>query len=367
MTVLLIAGTRPEVIKLAPVYLQMKKIGLNAQWLFTGQQKDIALQTFQSFGMTPEYNFTMERESGSLPELFWMLGREMETVLEGTRPEMVVVQGDTLSAAVGAQQAFLNKTKLAHVEAGLRSWDIQSPFPEEAARIWIDAVADLRFAPTQQAAMTLPPGRTWITGNTEIDAMKLIRSKRLRTGRYAVVTLHRRENAESVEEICMAVREIAQARIFDNIIWPVHPNPAVRTVVPRYMVDLPNVELVQPLPYDQMLNVLRHATMVLTDSGGIQEQALGLNVPCLVLRKETERPEGVQAGGAKLVGCERTRISGWIRWLMENPDEWQAMADAPNPYGDGRAAERIAMVCKADLEGREVMEKLANWQGAQPV
>jgi len=363
MPVVLIAGTRPEVIKLAPVYKQMKKLGMDVHWVFTGQQKDIALQTFDALGMKPEYNFRLERETGSLHELFWMLGREMEVVLDQIRPDMVVVQGDTLSACVGAQTAWLSQTLVAHVEAGLRSWDIQSPFPEEASRIWIDAVADLRFAPTQQAAMTLPPGKTWITGNTEIDALRLVKRKRLRSGDYAVVTLHRRENAESVEEVCEAVRELAESKMFSTIVWPVHPNPTVRNVVPRHLIDCPKVELVEPLPYDQMVNLLRHAKLVLTDSGGIQEQCLGLGVPGLVLRNETERPEGVQTGGLKIVGANREKIVGWTKWLMENPEEWENMASAPNPYGDGRAAERIALVCKAELEGREVHEKIANWKG----
>lgn len=365
MTILLVAGTRPEVIKLAPVYKAMKKMKMDVQWVFSGQQPDIGYDTFQAFGMEPEYLFHLDRVEGTLTELFWLLGREMDAVLNGVQPDMIVVQGDTLTAAVAGQQAFLRQVPMAHVEAGLRSWDIHSPFPEEAARVWIDAVADLRFAPTQQAALTLPPGKTWVTGNTEIDALKMVKRTAQRTGSYAVVTLHRRENADSVEEVCAAIQEIAKARLFDYIVWPVHPNPIVRNVVPRYMAGLKNVEMCEPLRYDHMVNVLRKAKLILTDSGGIQEAALGLNVPCLVLRNETERPEGIAAGGAKLVGTSREKIVGWTKWLMENPDEWQTMSDAPNPYGDGRAAERIAMVCKAHLEGRTISEKLANWSGVE--
>jgi len=361
--ILVVAGTRPEIIKLAPVYAALRKARLEPEWLFTGQQADLARPTFGVFDMIPEYEYTLTRPKGTLTELNALLANVMQEALDDLNPQMVIVQGDTLSAAVGAQQAFLGGVKVGHVEAGLRSWDVMSPFPEEASRVWIDAVADYKFAPTAQAATTLS-GNVYVTGNTGIDALAMVKRTRPRKGSYAVVTLHRRENALSVRNICQAVKQLAQDRVFDYIVWPVHPNPIVRDVVPKYMKNIRNVELIEPLPYDEMVNLVRNSRMLLTDSGGLQEEALALDVPCLVMRAETERPEGIAAGGARLVDRDRNKIVGWAKWIMSDQSEWDAMAQAPNPYGDGKAAERIAAVCKAVLGNQCVKPEVANWDGA---
>lgn len=362
--ILIVAGTRPEIIKLAPVYAAMKKRSMKPEWLFTGQQADIGLAAFAPFDMVPENEYSLTRSTGSLPELSALLASTMVEVLDEQQPQMVVVQGDTLSASVAAQQAFLAGIPVAHVEAGLRSWDIHSPYPEEAARVWIDSIADLKFAPTTQASMTLSGGGVYVTGNTVCDALKMVKPTTPRKGRYAVVTMHRRENAKAVLEVCRAIVQLARERVFDYIVWPLHPNPIVRNVVPKALRGLRNVELVEPLPYDQMVNLVRGARLLLTDSGGLQEEALALGVPCLVMRQETERPEGIATGGARLVGTEYEKIVGWSKWLMSDEEAWEAMATAQNPYGDGNAAERIATVCKAHLEGKVVKQEVGNWKGA---
>jgi UDP-N-acetylglucosamine 2-epimerase (non-hydrolysing) len=363
--ILVVAGTRPEVIKLAPVYVKLRARGLETKWLFTGQQADIGQSAFDPFRMHPELAYELERPTGTLTELNALLATIMRDTIGDEMPEMVVVQGDTLTAAAAAQAAFLARIPLAHVEAGLRSWDTSSPYPEEACRVWIDAVADLKFAPTIQASMTLSGDGVWVTGNTVIDALKMIRPTPPRKGSYAVVTMHRRENLHAVRQVCSAIRELARDRVFDYIVWPVHPNPDVRVPVVNAMKGLRNVEIVSPLAYDVMVNLVRGAKMLLTDSGGLQEEALALGVPCLVMRNETERPEGVAAGGARLVGTDASKIVGWSKWIMDDHDEWERMATAPNPYGDGRAADRIAAVCKGQIEGRPVHTQMGNWKGAR--
>jgi UDP-N-acetylglucosamine 2-epimerase (non-hydrolysing) len=356
----LVAGTRPEIVKLAPVYAAMKKRNMDPEWLFTGQSPDLAADAFGPFNMQPETEYTLTRPTGSLPELAAILAEEMRTYLAERQPSLVLCQGDTLSAAVAAQQSFLAGIKTGHVEAGLRSWNPYSPYPEEACRVWIDAVADYKFAPTPGAANTLS-GEVWVTGNTVMDSLAMIRRTPPRKGRYAVVTFHRRENHAAVEEVCAAIRSLADKRVFDYVVWPVHPNPNVRNIVPSLMAGSRNVEIVQPIPYDQMVNLVANAQMLLTDSGGLQEEALGLGVPCLVMREETERPEGIAAGGARLVGTDGKKIVGWATWLMENRDDWEAMATAPNPYGDGKASERIALICKARMEGKQPSAKVVEW------
>lgn len=360
MKIALVAGTRPEVIKLAPVYAELKRRKMNPFWVFTGQQKDLGPDAFVPFRMHPEVVIDLDRKGGSLTELMAALAEALDDTFRTLEPDMVIVQGDTLSAAVAAQQAFLAGIDTAHVEAGLRSWDVFSPYPEEACRVWIDAVADFKFAPTKGAAATLS-GNVWVTGNTVVDAVNMVKHESKRKGSYAVVTMHRRENSNDVFKVIEAVKRLAKTRVFDYIVWPVHPNPSFREVVPPRLRGITNVEITEPLRYDDMVNLVSGAKMLLTDSGGLQEEALALNVPCLVMRKETERPEGILVGGARLVGCDETKLVSWATWLMENPDDWQAMADAPNPYGDGKAAQRIATVIEGRLKNRKVRPESVTW------
>lgn len=359
--ILVVAGTRPEIIKLAPVYRALKRRKMDCRWVFSGQQKDLGPEAFGPFHMKPEHSHVLDRKDGTLTELMSGLAIQAQATLKMLRPEMVIVQGDTLTAAVYAQQAFLWGCRVAHVEAGLRSFNRMSPYPEEACRVWIDTVADLKFAPTEGAARNLMGDGVYVTGNTVIDALNMIKPRDARTGRYAVVTMHRRENAAQVNEVIKAVSTLAKDRVFDYLVWPVHPNPTVRDVVPEALKDVRNVEIVDPLPYDRMVNLVRYSKMLLTDSGGLQEEALALGIPCLVMRKETERPEGIETGGARLVGTDRRKIVGWAKWLMENEEEWMNMAAAPNPYGDGQASDRIVNVIRATLSGKTPDPRHSVW------
>lgn len=361
--ILLVAGTRPEIIKLAPVYRQMKKRGMEPRWLFTGQHTDIGLATFQALGLEPEYQYQLDRQAGDLTELMALLANALQEALRDLQPQLVLVQGDTLTTLAGAQQAFLAKIPVGHVEAGLRSWDLKSPFPEEACRVMVDTIADLKFAPTKQASMTVT-GQVWVTGQTEIDAARMIEDRRIRPAgeRYVVATTHRRENMDELLQIASGIAMVANSGTVDKVIWPVHPGVAKHAEMAVKYV--PNVELTDPLPYDEMVNLVRYASLVMTDSGGLQELSVALGVPVLVLRQETERPEGIDAGGARLVGTDPKKIAGWAAWLLQDPEEWKQMANARNPYGDGCAAERIMMICKAYLEGRTVNDRIANWAGA---
>lgn len=339
---LLVAGSRPEIIKLAPVHTWLVSHGADARWLWTGQQGDLGPDIFDAFGVDPEYTYP-HLDPDRLSRSYTYLLQKLDSVLDSLRPRLVIVQGDTISTAAAAQAAFLQKIPVAHVEAGLRTFDPQNPFPEEACRAWIDDVADLKFAPTDSSAKNLS-GWYMVTGNTVIDALEMVPSEPVRSGTYMVVTMHRRENEDAVRGICYAVENTAY--LFDSVVWPVHPNPIVSEVVPQEITNhLENIELTDPFSYPDMVNLIRHASLVLTDSGGIQEESLALNVPCLVMRETTERPEGVAEGGAKLIGTDPHWVWQNIDWLMNDEEERQAMIGAENPYGDGKAAERIGTVC----------------------
>ncbi len=363
--ILLVAGTRPEIVKLASVYVEMNRLSLKPKWLWTNQQPELGMQTFASLGMKPEFEAPVRRKSGGLMELMEELTITLRMAYEKLKPDLVMTQGDTLTTAVASQLAFLNRTKLAHVEAGLRSWDITQPWPEEACRIWVDSIADLHFCPTAGSALNVTGDHVYVTGNTGIDATRLVKKRRITRRRYAMVTMHRRENALAVTDVCLAIRSLVRDRVLPYVVWPVHPNPIVSDVVPKLLGEEPNVELMDPVDYATMVNLVRHADLVLTDSGGLQEECLALSTPCLVMRETTERPEGVECGGAKLVGADPQRIVGWATWLMENPDERKRMRQALNPYGDGKAGQRIALACEAVLDGKQPRRKVVQWAGVR--
>lgn len=358
--ILLVAGTRPEVIKQAPVFAAMRAAGMDVEWLWTGQSPDLE-DTFEAFDVKPRWRIEWASRGNTLGSLTAKLHRLLEQSLGEVQPDLVVVQGDTLSAAVACQQAFLAGIPTAHVEAGLRSWDVYSPFPEEACRLWIDAVADLKFAPTAGAAENLR-GPVLVTGNTSVDACMMVREARPVDGKYAVVTMHRRENADGVVSVCRAMKRLLADGVFEKIVWPVHPNPIVANVVPQEMIDEPGCVILPPVPYSEMVNLTRNAKMVFTDSGGMQEDSLTLGVPCLVMRNTTERPEGVETGGAVLVGTDTERIVKTAEHVMGSLRVWGDMVTARNPYGDGHAGERIAAACRAFLEGGDMLT-IEEWTG----
>ena len=357
-------GTRPEAIKLFPLF---HVLGADARFesrvLVTGQHRDMLDQVLQIADIRPDHDLDVMRPDQSLDALTARLLTGIGTVLDKERPDWVVVQGDTATAMCGALAAYYRKIPVCHVEAGLRSGDIYHPWPEEVNRKAIGAIATLHAAPTQTSAAALArenvdQSAIHVTGNTVIDALHWITAKMeaephladtLRTferrfeGRRIIgVTSHRRENfGNGMQAIAGAIRDLA-ARDDVAIVFPVHLNPNVRELMHRELAGLGNVALLEPLDYPNFARLLDIAALMLTDSGGVQEEAPALGKPVLVMRETTERPEGVEAGTALLVGTDREAIVRETQRLLDDSDAYSAMARAHNPFGDGQAAARIA-------------------------
>ena len=362
--VLVVLGTRPEAIKLAPVVLELRR--RRREFLcalaITSQHREMLAPMLDFFGLVPQHDLDVMRPDQRLGELTGRVLVGLDRVLETERPDWVVVQGDTTTAMAAGLAAFYRKIRLAHVEAGLRTNDKLSPFPEEINRRLVGVLADLHFAPTDQAVRNLrkegvPAGKIVRTGNTVTDAL-LWAARKIRRAppplpagipppakgrRLVLVTGHRRENfGGGLEEICRALKAAAAACPDLDFVYPVHLNPHVKTPVHRLLGGQPRIFLVPPVGYPEMVALLRRAWLVVTDSGGIQEEAPTFGVPVLVTRDTTERPEGIRAGNARLVGTDGAAILRWIRKLAVDPAVYARMARARNPYGDGRAARRIA-------------------------
>ena len=349
--ILIISGTRPEIIKLAPVYQElMKAPWARVEWLHTGQHGDMASQILDCFDVVPDV--TLIREGTSLQEFATGCRQQIEAVMEQRNWSLVIVQGDTESAFQGALAAFYHQVPLAHVEAGLRTYNLGRPFPEEGLRQMISRLAQFHFAPTQRSRAALrsegiDADRIYLTGNTVIDAQQWTCAhrgvKRTATGRgHLLVTVHRRENwGDDVAEICRAIAQIARQRPDLDVLFPVHLNPVIQGPVNAILGDIPNVKLTTPLGYTEMQQALADAWLVLTDSGGLQEEAPTFGVPVLVLREETERPEAVEAGCALLIGPTRRAIVDHVARLLDDSHAYLKMSQARNPFGDGTAARQI--------------------------
>lgn len=359
--VLVILGTRPEAIKLAPLVSQLKCLDSELQTVLcvTGQHRSILDQALRLFDLSPDFDLSVMQPGQSLTALTSRLLTALEPVIANVKPDITVVQGDTTSTLCGALASFYAGIPVAHVEAGLRTFDLEAPFPEEMNRAVLTMLATLHFAPTEWAAGNLRRAGVaetaiHITGNTAIDAVLEI-SRRLDLGtlpgsglaldpkrKLIVVTAHRRENAgRALEQICAAITQLAH-RADIEIVWPVHPSPLVQPVVHAALAGKPNVHLVEPVEYAPFVDLLRRAHFVITDSGGIQEEGPSLGKPILVLRDGTERPEAVTAGTVKLVGSDPARIVSEANRLLEDPEEYNRMSQIANPYGDGQASRRIA-------------------------
>jgi len=345
---------------MAPVIRELRKhpAHVNVRICVTGQHREMLDQALRLFEIVPDHDLDIMRENQSLAGVTAAALTGLDTVMALEQPDWVVVQGDTTTAMVASLVAFYHRVRVAHVEAGLRSWDRAHPFPEEVNRRLADSLSDLHFAPTEVARQNLlreglDGGTAMVTGNTVIDALHWVAGMPPpddlealvpRNGaRLLLVTAHRRESfGPAIEEICLALRDLA-TRYSDSvrIVYPVHLNPNVREPVQRLLADLPNIALLPPLDYLRLVHLMKRAYLVLTDSGGIQEEAPGLGKPVLVLREVTERPEAVAAGTARLVGTARDQVVSEAVRLLEEPGEYQRMAHAVNPYGDGHAAERI--------------------------
>ena len=349
--ILIVSGTRPEIIKLAPVYHALREAPwATVRWLHTSQHEAMAEQILECFGIVPD--IVLEREGSSLAQFSLGCRRQLDDELAAEEPDLVIVQGDTESAFLGALAAFYRRIPVAHVEAGMRTNDLERPFPEEGLRQMISRIARFHFAPTPLSREALqkegvPDASIETTGNTVVDAQQwTCRQKGVRRrsqGRgHLLVTFHRRESwGEGVAAICRAVANIATAQPDLQVLFPVHLNPVIQGPVRAMLGDLPNVELVPPLGYTEMQQALADAWVVLTDSGGLQEEAPTFGVPVLVLREETERPEAVQAGCALLIGPTEHRIVAEVQRLLRDPAAHARMASVRSPFGDGRAAARI--------------------------
>jgi UDP-N-acetylglucosamine 2-epimerase (non-hydrolysing) len=351
-------GTRPEAIKLLPVVSELREHPgeISCRVVSTGQHREMLEQVFGAFGLVPDADLRLMQPGQSLEASFARALVGMAEELASHPPDILLVEGDTTTVFGGALAAFWKGCPVGHVEAGLRSGDARNPFPEEMNRVLTGNLADLHFAPTAQAARNLlrariPRARIHVTGNTGIDALRQV-SGRVPTGRLpfdldprslvVLVTVHRRESfGEPLREILSALREIGRLFPAVEILLPVHPNPHVRQVVHAALERVPRVHLLPPLAYGDFVAALQSAHLVLTDSGGVQEEAPALGKPVLVLRNTTERPEGIACGVARLVGTTSERIVREAARLLEDPRAYQAMARAHSPYGDGRAARRI--------------------------
>lgn len=359
---LICAGTRPEVIKLLPVERVLRRRGkIQPITLALRQQGPLLDQSFASLEWTPDRFVDRPIEGFSLAEMLAGLVLAMSREIEREKPAFVITQGDTTTALASSLAAFYAKVPVAHVEAGLRTWNFEQPFPEEMHRACIDVFARHCFAPTEDSAANLlkagvPKDRVFVTGNTVIDALLYVlehlppsRAYPVPAGkRRVVVTLHRRENFEKgVVAVCRAIRTLlARAPELDFLVT-LHPNPNVKTQMTRELPDVAALTKIDPLPYRDFVHVLKSAWLVLTDSGGIQEEATALGVPFLVLREDTERPEGLRAGTGLLVGADEERVVAEVERLRADEVAYRTMATPRTVFGDGRSAERIADVLEA--------------------
>ena len=363
--VLVVFGTRPETIKLAPIIDELaNRTDVQQRVCVTAQHREMLDQVLDTFAIRPDYDLDLMTESQSPTQVGAAVLAKMEPIIALEQPDWVVVQGDTTTAAAAALAAFYQEFRVAHVEAGLRTGDKWRPFPEEVNRKIIGAIADRHFCPTLVAKRNLmregvPEREILITGNTAIDALNgfiagtqpdsvptfisASGSDKPQVNRpFILVTTHRRENfGPPLENICEAIRRLATGQPYVRVVFPVHLNPAVRSTVNSILQGLENVHLIEPLDYPSLVHAMHASYLVLTDSGGIQEEAPALGKPVLVMREVTERPEGVEAGIARLVGTSVDRIVRETRRLIEDRDEYASMAKAINPYGDGRASSRI--------------------------
>jgi UDP-N-acetylglucosamine 2-epimerase (non-hydrolysing) len=356
----IVCGTRPEIIKLAPVYHALRQQEeLCVLWVHTGQHGEMAADMLRCFGIEPDVQ--LARKGASLEEFSVDCRTQLDALMAQQRWELCIVQGDTESAFLGALAAFYRRVPVAHVEAGLRTYNLERPFPEEGLRQMISRLACMHWAPTERARGALlregiAAGKILLTGNTVVDAQQWIcerhglRREGPAAGGPILVTAHRRENwGEEMEQTFHAVADIARNHPEQRVLFPVHLNPVVQRPAHAILDGLANIRLVAPLDYLGMQQALVNASLLLTDSGGLQEEAPTFGVPTLVLRHETERPEAVEAGCARLVGPKREAIVREVERLLANPVAADAMRRVANPFGDGQASRRITQAVLARL------------------
>lgn len=368
--VVTVFGTRPDAIKLAPVLKELARYPdrLHSITVVTAQHREMLDQVLNLFFITPDYDLDIMRPTQSPFDVTTKTLTDLQPILERENPDIVLVQGDTTTAFAAALAAFYLRIPIGHVEAGLRTYDKYQPFPEEKNRQLVSAMADIHFAPTPEARRNLlkegiDARNIYVTGNTAIDAvlevvrrdqafaLRALNQVDLDRQRVILVTAHRRENwGEPIRSICHAVRDIVNSQGDIMVVFSVHPNPAVQRVVRAELDGVERVLLLEPLDYESFVHLMNRAYLILTDSGGIQEEAPSLGKPVLVLRNVTERPEGVEAGTSQVVGTGRQEIVEATLRLLTDSEAYTGMAKVINPYGDGKAGQRIVRTLLAFLE-----------------
>jgi UDP-N-acetylglucosamine 2-epimerase (non-hydrolysing) len=355
-----VVGTRPEAIKMAPVILALKaEAWASVRVLATAQHRQMLDQVLDFFGIEPDIDLNIMRPNQALTTLTARLLLELDLVLEAEKPDVVLAQGDTTTVMVAALACFYHHIPFGHIEAGLRTGDMQSPFPEEANRVIAGRLARWHFAPTESSRENLlregiPDSNIAVTGNTVIDALLMTAAKNCELGialdddrRLVLITSHRRENfGTPFSNICRALQTLAQRNPNVQFLYPVHPNPNVKDVAQEMLGKYPNILLCAPLDYAPFVAAMQRSYLIISDSGGVQEEAPALGKPVLVLREETERPEAVDQGVVRLVGSNYERIVSETQCLLDDAVAYRAMARGVSPYGDGHAAERIIRVLR---------------------
>lgn len=377
--ILVVFGTRPEAIKMASVVKEIEKQPyLRSIVCVTAQHREMLDQVLKIFDIMPDHDLDIMKNNQDLFDVTSRALRGLKEVMKRERPDLVLVQGDTTTAFAAGLAAYYLQIPIGHVEAGLRTYDKYSPFPEEKNRHLLSVLADFHFAPTERSRSNLlregvNGERIWVTGNTVIDALLYVNKRqKAKTGRkrlidyflgkwnlvdvsrddrkIILVTGHRRENfGEGFRNICSALKEVAETREDVTIVYPVHLNPNVQKPVKTFLNGRPNVHLIDPLEYESFVFLMSRAYLILSDSGGIQEEAPSLGKPVLVMRNTTERPEGIEACTVKLVGTDKEKIVAETLELLDDPAAYGKMSTAVNPYGDGKAAERIVRILSSIL------------------
>ncbi|MEH6943422.1 non-hydrolyzing UDP-N-acetylglucosamine 2-epimerase [Bacillus sp. JJ722] len=356
--VMTIFGTRPEAIKMAPLVLELQKQSQHFESIVTvtAQHRQMLDQVLEIFDIKPDHDLNIMKDRQTLIDVTTRGLEGLDKVMKEVQPDIVLVHGDTTTTFIAALAAFYNKIVVGHVEAGLRTWNKYSPFPEEMNRQLTGVMADLHFSPTTKSAENLlnenkDKDSIFITGNTAIDALSTTVKEeyshpvldKLGNDRLILLTAHRRENlGQPMRNMFRAVKRIVDEHDDVQVIYPVHLNPVVRELADEVLGNDPRIQLIEPLDVYDFHNFASRAHLILTDSGGVQEEAPSLAVPVLVLRDTTERPEGIEAGTLKLAGTEEETIYSMAKELLTNQEAYEAMAHAANPYGDGKASERIA-------------------------
>lgn len=368
-----IIGTRPEAIKLAPLILLMHNNKINYYIISTGQHKEMLAQVFRWFEIQPHFELSIMTDNQSLNSVTSKILSKLDTVLEEIMPDCIITQGDTTTAFAASLAAFYRKIKVAHIEAGLRTWNKYSPWPEEMNRVLISKIADFHFAPTQWSYTNLlneniDKDSIVLTGNTVVDALFYTKNKlksfnhyssdlsfilkRIQTEqKFVLITGHRRENwGEGFENICDSIKELATRHTDVVFIYPVHLNPNVKNIVYSKLSNIHNIILTEPLSYPEFVLLMHKSYLIMTDSGGVQEEAPSFGKPVVLMRDTTERPEGVEAGNVLMVGSDMNDIVRTVSELITNTDSYAKMSRLNNPYGDGKASERILAVLQEKLK-----------------